>query len=154
MRRSVGVVGVVACIVFGGTSPAAALVGRAAYGGCPRATTLSFGGTTKDGRLLGVPIPSRRGRVWALPLGHLPVEVGGDLKVVWRATGRGPLRVVFKNPNGQVQTFDGPTPHSLASNFDRPGDEWGTIFHFDVPGCWTIGLSRSGTSARVRVTVS
>ncbi len=154
MRRPVAVAGALACIVFGGMSPIAAHVGRAASGACSRATTLSFGKTTKDGRLLGVPIPGRRGHVWALPLGDLPVEVGGDLKVVWRATGRGPLQVVFKNPGGQVHTFDGPTPHTLVSNFDRPGDEWGTIFHFDAPGCWTVGLSRRGTSATVRVPVN
>jgi hypothetical protein len=142
----------VVCLGFGGSNPASH-AGRAAHDACIRPTTLSVGTSTKDGRLSGVPIPSRRGRVWALPLGKLPVEAGGDLKIVWRATGRGPLRVVFRNPDGRVHAFDGPTPH-LVSNFDRPGQEWGTIFPFDAPGCWTIGLARHGTSATIRITAT
>ena len=34
------------------------------------------------------------------------------------------------------------SPHS-GSTYDRPGDEWGTGFLFDEPGCWHIHLQRT-----------
>ncbi len=78
---------------------------------------------------------------------ELPIRSGDEAKIVWRVTGQGPLSLEYFDPSGKDRplTF-GPKEH-LDSNFDRPGDEWGAGFQFDVSGCWHIRLSRTGTSA-------
>ena len=62
----------------------------------------------------------------------LPIKVG-ELKVVWRATGEGDLTVRYWAPDGRPGelTF-GPEAHG-GSNYNRPGQEWGTGFNFDEP---------------------
>jgi len=30
-----------------------------------------------------------------------------------------------------------------GSTWQRPGDEWGSSFRFDAPGCWQIHATRS-----------
>ena len=85
------------------------------------------------------------GTLWGLPLGPggVPPRAGEELKIVWRMTGEGPLKVVVTAPDGGKKplTF-GPEAHG-ASSYDRPGDEWGTGFRFTIPGCWHIRLIRS-----------
>ena len=58
-------------------------------------------------------------------------------------TGNGPLKVVLNAPHGEPEplTF-GPEAHRVSS-YQRPGDEWGTGFHFTTSGCWHIRLTRS-----------
>ena len=70
----------------------------------------------------------------------LPIRDGEEVKIVWRMTGDGDLAVTYEAPNARpgVLTF-GPTPHA-SSSYNRPGDEWGTGFLFDQPGCWHIHL--------------
>jgi len=102
----------------------------------------------------GVQIPTRHGTVWALPLGVMPVSVRNPLKVVWRVTGAGRLMVRNESPNGKrVPLAAGPTLHA-SSNFTHPGAEYGTIFEFDRPGCWTIRLVRAKTRATVKLLVA
>lgn len=114
---------------------------------CSAASTLRAGG--EEFRA-----PATRGEVWALPLNHVPPIVGQSVKIVWRVTGSGPLRVVFRDPTGARHPLEfGPQRHG-ASTFRRPGQEWGTGFAFDAPGCWTIQVRRTGTSARVGVLVA
>jgi hypothetical protein len=104
--------------------------------------------------LEGVRVRSARGTIWALAQGHVPPAVGDSLKVVWRVTGSGPLRVTFTSPSGKPKSLEfGPEPH-LASTFRHPGDEWGTGFGFDAPGCWKIRVAREGARATVRLSVS
>ena len=75
--------------------------------------------------------------------------VGRPFKIVWRMTGRGPLRVAFTAPTGRARPLAfGPEAHS-ASSYHRPGDEWGTGFVFDEPGCWHIRLQRTSGSGDV-----
>ena len=71
------------------------------------------------------------------------VRVGEELKIVWRMTGSGNLSVRYFAPDGRegVLVF-GPDYHG-GSDYDRPGDEWGTGFLFDTPSCWHIQLQRS-----------
>jgi hypothetical protein len=88
---------------------------------------------------------TRRGTLFGLLFGErVPPRVGDELKIVWRMTGRGPLKVRFTAPNGTRKplTF-GPVAHGKASTYQRPGDEWGTGFRFDTSGCWHIHLTRS-----------
>lgn len=81
---------------------------------------------------------------------RVPLHVGDELKIVWRMTGSGPLRVAFAAPDGTRHplTF-GPEAHFAGSTYHRPGDEWGTGFRFDARGCWHIHLSRNDTSGDV-----
>lgn len=93
------------------------------------------------------------GEVNALVFGSLPPRTDSELKIVWRVTGDGELTVSAERPDGSagVLTF-GPEAHP-ASNFDRPGDEWGTGFLFDVPGCWHLDVRRGAVHARVPIRV-
>jgi len=85
---------------------------------------------------------------------HVPPQVGETLKIVWRMTGRGPLRVSFTDPAGhRVPLAFGPEPH-VASTYRRPGDEWGTGFHFSRRGCWHIHLARTETRGDVWLQVT
>ena len=119
---------------------------------CAHATPLGRGlpAQTATGSYTGVRVPAAQGSVRALSFGATPATVGERLKIVWRVTGSGPLRVTFRDPDGRSAPIEGPTPHT-ASNFRAPGKEWGTVFTFDAPGCWTIGLARAGTRATVRI---
>lgn len=99
-------------------------------------------------------VPATSGRAWALAFGALPATVGQDLKVVWRVTGRGRLRVTFRDPSGARRPLEfGPDEHS-GSSFEHPGREWGTGFAFDAPGCWTVRVARTGTVATVGIPVT
>jgi hypothetical protein len=93
------------------------------------------------------------GEAWALPFGPVPVEVGVELKLVWRITGEGDLEVEATDPEGgSHEPAQGPTAHE-SSNFDRPGDEWGTFFRFPTPGCWKVIARRGTTEATLTVRV-
>ncbi len=90
-------------------------------------------------------------QLWGLALGpgHVPPRVGDELKVVWRMTGAGPLRISFTSPAGTRQPLVfGPEAHA-ASNYHRPGDEWGTGFRFTTAGCWHIHFARTTGAADV-----
>jgi hypothetical protein len=94
--------------------------------------------------------------LWGLALGpgHVPPRTGDELKIVWRMTGTSPLRVTLSASDGSVQPLVfGPEPQN-GSSFDRPGDEWGTGFRFDMAGCWHIRLARTDTSGDVWLDVA
>jgi len=113
---------------------------------CASATRFGFGGAPNE--LRG---ESHDAQLWGLALGpgHVPPRVGNELKVVWRMTGHGPLRVSLFAPDGHQQPLVfGPEAHS-ASSYHRPGDEWGTGFRFVSHGCWHIHFARTDSSADV-----
>ncbi|WP_431975996.1 hypothetical protein [Micromonospora haikouensis] len=87
--------------------------------------------------------------LWAM-LFATQVRAGTEVKVAWRMTGSGDLSIRATGPDGTVvQPVLGPDPHG-GSNWDRPGDEWGTRWVFPSPGCWTIDATRtSGTGSLV-----
>ncbi len=71
-----------------------------------------------------------------------PIRVGDEVKIVWRMTGQGDLSIRFVDPAGNERPLVfGPERHG-GSNYDRPGDEWGSGFLFDRVGCWQIYLKR------------
>jgi hypothetical protein len=95
---------------------------------------------------------STNAELWGLVLGpgHVPPHIGDELKIVWRMTGSGPLRVAFAAPDGSPHPLVfGPEAHAAGSSFHRPGDEWGTGFRFDARGCWHIHLARNDTTGDV-----
>ena len=94
---------------------------------------------------------SRNASVWGLAIGSgsVPPRVGDELKIVWRVTGSGPLRVTFTGPDdAKTPLVFGPERHS-ASSYKRPGAEWGTGFRFTRAGCWHIRLARTNASGDV-----
>ena len=100
--------------------------------------------------LLEVRGTGQAAELWALTE---PPIARTDVKIVWRMTGSGALRVVAADAQGrQVEPTEGPTPHE-GSKWNRPGDEWGTIFYFPDPGCWTIEAHRDSGSGRVVIEV-
>jgi hypothetical protein len=132
-----------------GLSRAGATTNRAPGRACATPTNLG-----PPSSIQGARIPTRHGTIWSLAFGPVPTKVGHQLKVVWRVTGSGPLKIQFTNPAGKRKRLEaGPTIHT-SSNFNHPGDEYGTVFRFDQPGCWTIKLSRSNVKATVRVTAA
>lgn len=112
---------------------------------CTGPSTLAAGGEFRA--------HTTRGEVW-LSFGEVPPTVGQSLKIVWRVTGKGPLRVQFRDPSGRRRplTF-GPERHR-ASSFRHPGAEWGTGFAFDARGCWTVDVERVGAAATVGIRVT
>ena len=84
----------------------------------------------------------------------VPVRAGEDFKVVWRMPGEGDLRVSVVAPDGEKTGLTwGPQEHS-ASDFLRPGREWGTGFNLAAPGCWELKLATDTTAASVWIDVT
>ena len=72
----------------------------------------------------------------------VPPRANTMVKIVWRITGSGFFDIVALGPHGmKVPPSQGPTRH-LGSNWNRPGDEWGTVFTFPVAGCWDLHVTR------------
>lgn len=54
---------------------------------------------------------------------------------------------MLRSHAGDERALDwGPEAH-VSSNYVRPGDEWGTGFSFETPGCWELLLERDNGSA-------
>ena len=147
---------VVLCLTFAGCSSTArntAIVTTTTAR--PRtacATPSRFGTDANANEVRGV---TTTGQLWGLALGpgHIPPRAGEELKIVWRMTGTGPLRIAFTAPDGRARPLVfGPEPHT-GSNYQRPGDEWGTGFRFSAPGCWHIHFARDDTTGDVWLTV-
>lgn len=69
------------------------------------------------------------------------VPASRPFKIAWRITGTGLLSLVARSPSGvESGPIGGPTLHS--SNWNRPGDEWGSTFLLAEEGCWRIRASR------------
>jgi hypothetical protein len=97
--------------------------------------------------------------VWSLWIGpqafqtNLPVavEAGKDIKIVWSSTGEGEFNVQATDTDGAEAFLRfGPEFHD-DSNWDVPGDEWGTGWNLPPAGCWTFNITRGTHSARVVV---
>jgi hypothetical protein len=114
----------------------------ATHGPCPR--TARLGGSSSSG------FPEQQGvgvdaTLWALFFGD-EVVAGQEVKVVWRMTGSGSLSISATGPDAKIlQPEWGPESHG-SSNWDRPGEEWGTGWVFPSPGCWTINATRTNGS--------
>lgn len=78
-----------------------------------------------------------------------PLKRGDEVKIVWRMTGEGPLKVRASLPDGtRAKLIWGPEEHG-GSSWRRPGQEWGTGFVFPKAGCWKIELTRTRGSGHV-----
>jgi hypothetical protein len=85
------------------------------------------------------------GDVWALLLSGPTLWANSAVSIVWKATGSGAFKVVAYGPGAnQLPPTSGPDPHG-GSNWQRPGDEWGTTFTFPQSGCWQLHATRGGS---------
>jgi hypothetical protein len=117
----------------------------------PALAQSAFQPPTECGPISAVPangIPEAQGRsadltVWALFLN--PLEARQDIKIVWRVTGAGAFQVRAYHPSGATTMPDRVGDHG-GSNWQKPGDEWGTFFNFPTAGCWDLHVTR-GTSS-------
>lgn len=83
-----------------------------------------------------------------------PLRAGQVLKIVWRVTGTGPLRLTASDPGGREHDVSwGPEAHG-DSSFKRPGDEWGAGYRLGEPGCWRLRLARGAATADVWLRVA
>ncbi len=83
------------------------------------------------------------GDVWALLLSGPKPSVNSSALIIWRATGSGAFQVVASGPDdARLLPVNGPDPHPGGSNWQRPGDEWGTNFIFPTQGCWQLQVTR------------
>jgi hypothetical protein len=84
----------------------------------------------------------------------LPIRSGEQVKVVWRMTGSGPLRLTATNPHGRRVLLQwGPESHG-GSNYHRPGEEWGAGYRFGTAGCWHLQARRTNGVADVWLRVT
>jgi hypothetical protein len=93
------------------------------------------------------------GELWAL-LFFNEAHAKQDEKIVWRISGTGGnLTILARNEAGKViSPVWGPEYHG-SSNWDRPGDEWGTGFNFPEAGCWTLTVTYGPTIGEISLDV-
>jgi hypothetical protein len=94
------------------------------------------------------------GELWAL-LFFDKAQANTEEKIVWRITGTGKQFDIFaQHEDGTIiHPIWGPAYHG-GSNWERPGDEWGTGFNFPKPGCWTLTATLGATSGEIRLMVA
>ena len=92
--------------------------------------------------------------LWVLFEGGFPTA-RSDSKLIWRLDPhfQQPLQFVGLGPQGQHQLPLFVTAHG-GSNWNRPGDEWGTGFHFPVAGCWDMRVAGGTTLGDVWIVIS
>ena len=94
------------------------------------------------------------GELWAL-LFFDKAQANQEEKIVWRITGTGKQFDIFaQHEDGTIiHPTWGPDYHG-GSNWERPGDEWGTGFNFPKPGCWTLTVTLGATTGEIRLDVA
>jgi hypothetical protein len=119
--------------------------------GCPHPPSLSH---PSHRFLVEVRGSAEHGKLWALIFQKPgdPVRAGKQVKIVWRMTGRGSLSLVAVDGTGIQVGPDVIGAHG-GSTWDRPGDEWGSLFTFPEPGCWDIHAERTSVAGDVWLAV-
>jgi hypothetical protein len=94
------------------------------------------------------------GDLWAVELNpnladpHAAVlrgVMGKPYKIVWRMEGVGDATFTAIAPDGTRHPPVELRAHG-GSNWNRPGDEWGSAFDFTQAGCWQIHVERANNS--------
>jgi hypothetical protein len=152
-RTSLLALGVLLCAAACTGSPAAKPTAAPAPSSAPASAAVTPGchadSVTSTGMGLEIRGVGQGATLYGLlmPISPLPVRTGQELKIVWRMTGSGPLRLSYTGPHGERGTLAwGPEPHG-GSNYDRPGEEWGAGYTFPTAGCWRLHAERTSGSA-------
>jgi hypothetical protein len=90
---------------------------------------------------------------WALLFNRPPFKAGAPMKIAWHIAGTGSFVARAYSPGGRQAPPDWLEPHG-ASNWDRPGNEWGTGFTLPSAGCWDIHVSRGSSFGDVWIDVA
>jgi hypothetical protein len=78
------------------------------------------------------------GSSWAEGTGaNLTGAVGKEVKIVFRFAATSLRPIATAAGGAQIRPDWGPTAHG-ASDWRRPGSEWGVVYTFPAPGCWRI----------------
>lgn len=120
---------------------------RLGAAGCAPASPVTAGpeiqGTGRGATLYGLIMTTK----------PLPIRTAEQVKIVWRMTGSGPLKLSIADPQGNPVALQwGPDIHS-GSNYNRPGGEWGSGYLFTKAGCWHLHAQRTSGSADVWIRV-
>ena len=92
------------------------------------------------------------GELWAL-LFFNNAWAKADQKIVWRITGEGgAFEAQAQSESGIIIQPIWQEYHE-GSNWERPGEEWGTGFNFPEPGCWRITVSYGETTGTISLKV-
>jgi hypothetical protein len=78
--------------------------------------------------------------------------VGKPFKIVWRLRGSGDATFTAIGPDGSRHAPLSLSFHA-ASNWNRPGDEWGSVFRFTQPGCWQLHAERADNTGDLWLSV-
>jgi hypothetical protein len=92
--------------------------------------------------------------LWVLFEGGMP-PVKTDAKLIWRlGTGfHEPLHIVGLGPQG-LRLLPLFLQEHGGSNWNRPGNEWGTGFHFPLAGCWDLHVTGETAVGDVWIVIS
>ncbi len=92
--------------------------------------------------------------LWVLFEGGIP-PVKTDAKLIWRlGTGfHEPLHIVVLGPQG-LRLLPLFLHEHGGSNWNRPGNEWGTGFHFPLAGCWDLHVTGETAVGDVWIVIS
>jgi len=92
--------------------------------------------------------------LWVLFEGGIP-PVKTDAKLIWRlGTGfHEPLHIVGLGPQG-LRLLPLFLQEHGGSNWNRPGNEWGTGFHFPLAGCWDLHVTGETAVGDVWIVIS
>jgi hypothetical protein len=92
------------------------------------------------------------GELWAL-LFFKTAWTNAEQKIVWRITGVGGVfEAQAENESGTIVQPVWKQYHD-SSTWERPGDEWGTVFIFPEPGCWIITVTYGETKGTIALKV-
>lgn len=72
-----------------------------------------------------------------------PLRPQTEEKIIWRISGHGALRAFAEHNDGTLVLPTSIGAHS-GSDWQRPGDEWGSTFLLPKSGCWRFHLERNG----------
>jgi hypothetical protein len=92
------------------------------------------------------------GQLWALFFAGMPIHPMQEIKIVWRMTGDGDLQLAAVGPGG-IHISPNWTQYHGSSNWQRPGQEWGSGFTFPSNGCWDLHATRGTSSGDVWLVV-
>jgi hypothetical protein len=92
------------------------------------------------------------GRARAVVMEGRPFPAHADIKIVWRLTGSGPLKL-FATGHGSKRIRPPQFAKHSLPGLTGSGDEWGSVFRFPAAGCYVLHAQRSHTKAYIKLLI-